>query len=109
MKKFYIPYILFCIVSLILLLRNLTYEHKTNDYVYLTKEISPYKIKKTYNIYTIKSLNEDIVVFDKNDELLFKLNIDYKTLRDYDRKKFDIGIKVYDINALSEIIEDFSN
>ena len=59
-------------------------------------------------MYTIRSENSDINVYNSDNEIIRQLNIDYDSLREYDKKQFDDGIVVESLEEVYHIAEDFS-
>ena len=118
MKKIYIPYIVFCILMLTLFVINLNKQEHQIDI-----EVNP-QVSKRQNIntgliidnddskdkfYVIKAKDNNIFLLDNNENTLKKLDIDYLTLREYDKNQFLNGIKVTDMEEVYQLIEDFSN
>jgi hypothetical protein len=58
--------------------------------------------------YVVKLYNGEIWVFSENDAIK-RLNIDYDSLRLYDKELFAKGINVSNLRELTELEEDFSS
>lgn len=58
--------------------------------------------------YTVKSDGSDIYVYNSDNKIVEKLNINYTSLRKYDKEQFDRGITVDSIEDIYHIAEDFS-
>lgn len=110
MKKFYIPYIVFAVIFIFLFLYNQQIPQnnikKTETNNIIDKQTTH---KHISNYYTIKSENNSIFLFDNNNLILNKLDIDYKNLRKFDKDLFDKGIVVSEMSEVYQLIEDFSN
>ena len=120
MRKIYIPYIVFCILITTLFVINLFSGPNQPTYnvqqkiVETKKEIvednqDENKTEKERDFYTVKAMENNIYLYDKNNNILDKLNINYNNLREYDKKQFEIGIKITDMSGVYQLIEDFSN
>lgn len=117
MKKFYIPYIVFCILILTLFVTNLKNSPK-KQVAEVKQSLIQNEEKRTdvtetefiENKYFIVRANDNkIFLYDNNDNIIEKLNIDYLTLREYDKNQFLNGIKVNNMQEVYQLIEDFSN
>lgn len=97
MKKFYIPYIVFCFVVLTLIIF---------PYKNISKPIIEEKTQKTY---TVKAKNNKILLFNNENKIIKELDIDYDSLRSFDKEQLNKGIKIADHKELNQFIEDFSN
>lgn len=124
MKKFYIPYIV--VLTIIAVIYSVTTFTNNKSREIQSSENIPEKkseiISKTPNnvnddykeieqakeYYTIKSENKSILVYNSENEVVKKLEIDYNSLRDYDKKQFDEGITVDTLEDVYHIAEDFS-
>lgn len=125
MKKFYIPYIV--VLTIIAVIYSVTTFTNNKPREIQSSENIPEKkseniISKTPNningdykemeppkeYYTIKSENKSILVYNSENEVVKKLEIDYNSLRDYDKKQFDEGITVDTLEDVYHIAEDFS-
>ena len=120
MKKFYIPYIVFCIILLSLFIININSAPKKNpieykkEYVKAEKKSSEIKndakdIKAESSYYTVKASENDIFLYDKNNNVIEKLDIDYSNLRQYDKNQFIKGIRITSMDDVYILLEDFSN
>lgn len=120
MKKFYIPYIVFCIILLTLFVINLNSAPRKNpagekkEYVKAEEKYTEIKndskdIKTESNYYTVKANENNIFLYDKNNNIIEKLDIDYANLREYDKNQFINGIRVTSMNDVYLLLEDFSN
>lgn len=58
--------------------------------------------------YVVKLYNGDIWVFSENDAIK-RLDIDYESLRLYDKELFAKGVSVGNLRELTELEEDFSS
>lgn len=58
--------------------------------------------------YTVKSTDGEIYVYNSDNEIVKKLDIDYNSLREYDKEQFQKGIVIEDIEDVYHIAEDFS-
>lgn len=78
-----------------------------------TKENKPNEIKatKTYNEknYIVKYINNSVVVLDSSDKVIKTLDIDYNSLRDYDKEQLLAGIRVNDSEDIYQLTEDFTS
>ncbi|MEE1042357.1 MAG: hypothetical protein UH854_00165, partial [Clostridia bacterium] len=61
------------------------------------------------NYYVVRSENNSVFLYDNNNLMLNKLNIDYSNLRKFDKEQFDKGIIVSEMSDVYQLIEDFSN
>ncbi len=78
---------------------NTNPEIKTND-----KNDPPAQSTK----YTVKSKENEIYVYNSQNKIVSKLDIDYNSLRKYDREQFDRGIVVENFEEIYHIVEDFT-
>ena len=118
MRKIYIPYIVFCILLITLFVIMMFNEQDQSPY-YSENTITENKvIKKTQEnkidekereYYIVKANDESIYLYDNRNNILDKLNINYDNLREYDKKQFNVGIKLTDMLGVYQLIEDFSN
>ncbi len=117
MKKFYIPYIVFCIILLTLFVVN-TADISTKEQTYTIPdtensnyqaEIEDIKEKNEDIYYTVKSSGNYLYLFDNNENLIKNLYIDVDNMREYDRDLFEKGIKIKTMDEVYQLIEDFSN
>lgn len=118
MKKFYIPYIVFCLLILTLFVTNLknnementieTKPHIVNTNKKSNKIINNKKNTETKS-YIVRADNDNVFLYDGEENIIRKLNIDYPSLREYDKNQFLNGIKFNDIQSVYQLIEDFSN
>ena len=120
MKKIHIPYIVFCVILLTLFMINISNSERNNYKNINSAPINNYKeTEKDRNIfektndeeiyYIVKASNNDIFLYDKNYNVIEKLNINYNSLREYDKNLFLNGIKVDDMQDVYHLIEDFTN
>jgi len=114
MKKRYIPFIIsaaflivLVIISIIFLYANKQEEFKisidTNNKIVAKSNI------KTPDKFTLKSINNEIFLYDNKNNVIKKIDINYNLLRDYDKKQFKNGIVVSSLEEVFQIIEDFSS
>ena len=119
MKKFYIPYIVFSIIFVTLFVIKITTKDE-NNIKYIPPNPTtekPEQQEKTIieeiqddDIYYIVRASENkIFLYDKKNNIIEKLNIDYNNLREYDKNLFLNGIKVTDMQDVYQLIEDFTN
>ena len=120
MKKFYIPYIVFCIIVLTLFVINLNKVPKqevrevipqttNNNKKIEISENKETKEKSKESFLLIKASENSVYLYDENNNIIEKLNIDYKNLREYDKNQFLNGIKVKSMQEVYQLMEDFSN
>lgn len=120
MKKFYIPYIVFCIILITLFIFKISTEDKKDEINAVPSPLTNYnENKEEKNIlqenqdsdlfYVIRASENNIFLFDKNNKVIEKLNIDYMNLREYDKNLFLNGIKVDNMQDVYQLIEDFTN
>lgn len=118
MKKFYIPYIVFCILILTLFVTNLKNTEpkdtaEQNPHIVNTDNKSDKIIDSEKNTekksYIVRADNDNVFLYDNDENVIKKLNIDYPSLREYDKNQFLNGIKFNDIQSVYQLIEDFSN
>ena len=120
MKKFYTLYIVLvlvlCLSYGIFTGRNSEQESKGVDESVFVEEKSTENIDvkvvadqiSDVEMYTIRSENSNINVYNSDNEIINKLNIDYDSLREYDKRQFDDGIVVGSLEEVYLIAEDFS-
>lgn len=77
-------------------------------FVQKDNEVPVAQASQKEHYYTAKLYNGEIWVF-YDGEPIKKLNIDYKSLRLYDKELFAKGINVRDLRELAELEEDFSS
>lgn len=100
MKKIYIPYIVFSIIILTLIVLS----HVKS------KEIDTNKINvPEKNLYVIKASDNKVYLLNNKNHILKELNINFNSLRKYDKEQLKNGLLVSTKNELNQIIEDFSN
>ena len=75
--------------------------------LYNKKESNGKKVNE--NAYTIKATNKKILLYNSKNEIIKELNIDYNSLRNFDKEQFEKGITISESNELNQIIEDFLN
>lgn len=120
MKKFYIPYIVFCIILLTLFAIKLSYEPDNNitntepapmvnDSEIKNTGNNEKKIENETNYYIVRASGNNIFLFDKNHTVIEKLDIDYNNLREYDKNMFLNGVQFNDMQEVYQLIEDFSS
>lgn len=120
MKKVYIPYIVFCMLLTTLFVVNIFDNKKQTTYsedekIMETKKKvvndskSKAKLDSENEFYTVKAMENNIYLYDKNNNILDKLNINYNNLREYDKNQFELGIEISDMSGVYQLIEDFSN
>ena len=120
MKKNYTLYIVLvlvlCLSYGIITGRNSEHETKVVDENVFVEEKNSENIEvkvvadeiSDVEMYTIRSENSDINVYNSDNEIIRQLNIDYDSLREYDKKQFDDGIVVGSLEEVNHIAEDFS-
>lgn len=120
MKKFYTLYIVLvlvlCLSYGIFTGRNSEQESKSVDENVFVEEKSMENIDvkvvadqiSDVEMYTIRSENSNINVYNSDNEIINQLNIDYDSLREYDKRQFDDGIVVGSLEEVYHIAEDFS-
>lgn len=101
MKKIYIPYIVFSIIILTLIVLS----HVKS------KEIDTNKINvPEKSLYVIKASSDNkVYLLNNKNHILKELNINFNSLRKYDKEQLKNGLLVSTKNELNQIIEDFSN
>lgn len=120
MKKFYIPYIVFSIILLTLFVINLNSAPKEipieekNESIKAEEKTTEIKnvvedTKTESSHYTVKASENNIFLYDKNNNVIKKLDIDYANLREYDKNQFINGIRVMSMDDVYLLLEDFSN
>ncbi len=97
MKKFYIPYIVFCIITLTLI----TFSYKKFE------QPDTQKCEKMF--YMIKTTNNKTYLYNKKKQLIKEINIDLNNLRRCDKENLKKGIIINSMQELNHILEDFSN
>lgn len=75
---------------------------KTNQQ---TKEITN---EDEPEFFTIKFDGNKTNVYDKNDNIIRSLDIDFPSLREYDKSQLKQGVTVYSIDEVNEFAEDFT-
>ncbi len=117
MKKSHIQYIVFSLIIIVLFVLNVL-QNKKSDNISHTKLDKPKQSikseaneKKQINseTYTIKADNEQIFLYDNEENVIQKLNIEFNNLREYDKKMFVEGIYFDNIEDVYLLIEDFSS
>lgn len=122
MKKFYTLYIVLALIICFFYAKGNLLNKKDESGKKVDNEIVNIEEKAESNIgveviadeisdrelYTIKSENSDINVYNSDNEIIRQLNIDYDSLREYDKKQFDDGIVVESLEEVYHIAEDFS-
>ena len=82
---------------------KITKEYKTEEKI----ENTPKELDS--NHYIVKTYQNNIFLFDNENNIVKKLDINYNDLREYDKKQFNSGIKLPDISSVYQLIEDFTN
>ena len=117
MKKSHIQYIVFSLIIMVLFVLNVL-QNKKKDNISHTESGKPkqgieYEAKeKNQNhseTYTWKADNEQIFLYDNEENVIQKLNIEFNNLREYDKKMFVEGIYFDNIEDVYFLIEDFSS
>lgn len=119
MKKIYIPYIVFAMLTAILFILKLSNAAEKTSQIDVIKPITEIKQQSNHTKtnkndienyhYMIKAVDNEILLLDEKNNVINKLNIDYNSLRSYDRNLFLNGIKKNSINEVYQLVEDFSN
>lgn len=116
MRFFYIPYIVFCIILVTQFIINVSDKPEMSQTVTEEKKIDIYfksnlpaveNIKKDF--FTLKAKDNKVYLYNQNDEIVQILNIDYSSLREYDKNQFNNGIKANNMQEVYSLIEDFTN
>lgn len=63
---------------------------------------------ETEKEYLIKLYNGNLNVYDRNNNVVETITIDFDSMRDYDKKQFTKGITVSNLEEIKHIAEDFS-
>lgn len=78
---------------------------KTENTNQQTKEITN---ENEPEFFTIKFDGNKTNVYDKNDNIIRSLDIDFPSLREYDKSQLKQGVTVYSIDEVNEFAEDFT-
>ena len=115
MKKSLIPYVVFIILIVILMVianyRIDVLQPNTTNYDVDKDESETQNLlpeKKDF-VYLVKENNNEIFLYDSNMYVIEKLDINFNGLREYDKKMFTLGIEFENIDDVYGLIEDFSN
>ncbi len=119
MRKIHILYLVFIIVIAILFIPKLISCTKNNDeeaqrkLESINKNFDIFDIENNKdeldNLYIIKAHGEEIYLYDSNFNVIEKMNIDYSSLREYDKTLFINGIYIDNMEDVYSLVEDFSN
>ena len=61
------------------------------------------------NSYVVKARKKEIFLYDNNNNIIKNLNIDYDSLREFDKEQLKKGLIIKNPDDLIEFIEDFTN
>ena len=114
MKKNHIPYIVFSLIMIALFVFNVFHPEK-NENVSHKKTDKPKQSaefednKKTPDTYVVKADGKQIFLYDNEQRIIQRLNIDFNNLREYDKNMLIEGIYFDNIEDVYLLIEDFSS